>query len=155
MYFSRREEKEMFRRNLFEFLQSRNITNLKIPQIGGKELDLHELYNAVLKRGGAQNVTAKKLWKEIVDEFDLPKSCTSASFTLKNHYEKYLLIYEQKFFFGRSEDEMIKELGSARQKRSRPADSWRQNVNFNVNKKIQEFRFFEHVAHSVTTRVLL
>jgi hypothetical protein len=28
-----------------------------------------------------------------VDEFGLPSTCTSASFTLKNHYQKYLLGY--------------------------------------------------------------
>lgn len=95
---------------------------MKVPQIGGKELDLYELYQAVIRRGGAQKVSNNKMWKEIVNEFDLPPSCTSASFTLKNHYQKYLLAYEQKFYFGRSEDEMVKELGSVRQKRPRYED---------------------------------
>lgn len=39
-----------------------------------------------------------KLWREIVNEFQLPASCTSASFTLRQHYEKCLLEYERKFF---------------------------------------------------------
>lgn len=134
MYLSRQEEKEMFQKNLFQFLQERNKSNLKIPQIGGKELDLHELYHSVIKRGGAQNVTARKLWKEIVNEFDLPPSCTSASFTLKNHYEKYLLAYEQKFFFGRTEEEMIKELGSVRQKRAKPEKTWKSSISYSVRK---------------------
>ena len=93
----------------------RGIPNLKIPQIGGKELDLHALYTSVIRRGGAENVSRKKLWKEIVNEFDLPPSCTSASFTLKNHYQKYLLAYEQKFFFNKEEGEMVTELGNQRQ----------------------------------------
>lgn len=138
MFLARKDEKEMFQKNLFDFLASRNKGNLKVPQIGGKELDLHELYHAVVKRGGAQNVTVKKLWKEIVNEFDLPPSCTSASFTLKNHYEKYLLTYEQKFFFGRSDDDMIKELGSVRQKRSKPQKTWRENINYSVRKKFSK-----------------
>ena len=52
-----------------------------------------------------------------VNEFDLPPSCTSASFTLKNHYQKYLLAYEQKFYFGKTDSEMVIELGNQRQKR--------------------------------------
>lgn len=122
MYLSREEEKDRFKKNLFEFLGNRGVGNLKVPQIGGKELDLYELYQAVIRRGGAQKVSNNKMWKEIVNEFDLPPSCTSASFTLKNHYQKYLLTYEQKFYFGRSEDEMVKELGSVRQKRPRYED---------------------------------
>lgn len=118
MFTSKDEEKERFKNNLFNFLQSRGSTNLKVPQIGGKELDLFELYQSVIKRGGAQKVSNTKLWKEIVVEFDLPPSCTSASFTLKNHYQKYLLAYEQKFHFGKKEDEMIKELGNVRQRRT-------------------------------------
>lgn len=80
------KDRANFIKNLFDFLRARKVSNLKIPQIGGKELDLLALYTAVIKRGGAENVSNKKLWKEIVNEFDLPPSCTSASFTIKNHY---------------------------------------------------------------------
>ncbi len=118
MYSSKEDEKERFRKNLFAFLQSRGATNLKVPQIGGKELDLYRLYQSVVRRGGAQKVSDLKLWKEIVNEFDLPPSCTSASFTLKNHYQKYLLTYEQKCYFGKKEEDMLRELGNLRQRRS-------------------------------------
>lgn len=67
-------------------------------------MDLLKLYKSVCQRGGGQAVSNKKLWKEIVDEFGLPSSCTSASYTLKNHYQKYLLAYEQKYFFGKDDD---------------------------------------------------
>ena len=50
---------------------------MKIPQIGGKELDLLHLYKSVTKRGGAHVVSANKLWREVVNEFGLPSSCTS------------------------------------------------------------------------------
>jgi hypothetical protein len=60
--------------------------NIKIPQIGGRELDFYKLYKAVTTRGGAELVSNNKLWKEIVNEFGLPSTCTSASFTLRNHY---------------------------------------------------------------------
>ena len=93
-----------FRQMLREFWQSKGITQMKIPQIGGQELDLLKLYKSVCRRGGGQAVSNHKLWKEIVDEFGLPSSCTSASFTLKNHYQRYLLAYEQKFYFGKDDD---------------------------------------------------
>jgi ARID/BRIGHT DNA binding domain len=72
---------------------------------------LYELYQKVVNRGGSIKVTARKMWKDIVNEFNLPNSCTSASHTLKNHYEKYLLAYEQLFFFNKNEEELIKDLG--------------------------------------------
>ena len=77
-------------------------------------------------------MTAKKLWKDIVKEFGIPNTCTSASHILKNQYEKYLLIYEQKFFFRKPEGEIIKELGSARQKRS--SSNQDSGFNFTVRK---------------------
>lgn len=110
------EDRPTFMKELFEFLQARGIPNPKVPMIGGKELDLFILYNGVIARGGAENVSNNKLWKEIVNEFDLPASCTSASFTLKNHYQKYLLAFEQKFFFKKEDPEMLTELANQRKK---------------------------------------
>lgn len=48
---------------------------MKIPQIGGQELDLLKLYRSVCQRNGGQvkivfiikAVSNNKLWKEIVD----------------------------------------------------------------------------------------
>lgn len=68
-----------------------------MPSIGGKELDLCKLYKAVYVRGGSVQVSSRKLWKEIVNEFQIPSSCTSASFTLRNHYNRCLLAFENKF----------------------------------------------------------
>jgi len=108
------EEAKQFIRELFDFWAKRGVTNLKIPQIGGRELDLLHLYKAVCKRGGYQKVCNNKLWKEIVLEFGLPKTCTSASFTLRNHYQKYLLAYENKFYFGKEGDVNLDEIPGAR-----------------------------------------
>jgi len=65
----------------------------------------------VINKGGSIKVTENKQWKDIVNEFSLPNSCTSASHTLKNHYEKYLLRYEQIFFFNKKAEEVVKDLG--------------------------------------------
>ena len=56
------------------------------------------MFKAVLLRGGFHRVTNNKLWKEIVNQFEIPASCTSASFTLKNHYKRCLLMYERQFY---------------------------------------------------------
>ncbi len=72
--------------------------NFKVPSIGGRELDLCKFFKAVILRGGYQRVSSFKLWKEIVNEFEIPSSCTSASFTLRNHYNRCLLQYEMQFY---------------------------------------------------------
>ncbi len=69
--------------------------NFKVPSIGGRELDLCKFFKAVIIRGGYQRVSSFKLWKEIVNEFEIPPSCTSASFTLRNHYNRCLLQFER------------------------------------------------------------
>ena len=59
-----------------------------------------------------------KMWKEIVDEFGLPSTCTSASFTLKNHYQRYLLAYEQKYYFGKDDNAELPELVAGRMRKN-------------------------------------
>ena len=49
-------------------------------------LDLYELYNLVVARGGLVDVINKKLWQEIIKGLHLPSSITSAAFTLRTQY---------------------------------------------------------------------
>ena len=93
---------EEFNRSLRKFYESRNEA-LKVPQIGGSQLDLYILYKEVVSRGGFQQVSSNKLWKEVVSALALPSSCTSASYNLRQHYFKILYSYEQEFFFKKSE----------------------------------------------------
>ncbi|EFN71456.1 Protein dead ringer [Camponotus floridanus] len=58
-------------------------------------LDLYELYKLVVTRGGLVEVINKKLWQEIIKGLRLPASITSAAFTLRTQYMKYLYPYEQ------------------------------------------------------------
>ncbi len=46
-------------------------------------LDLYELFNLVIARGGLVEVINKKLWQEIIKGLGLPSSITSAAFTLR------------------------------------------------------------------------
>ena len=95
---------EEFKKKLMAFMNENGYDSFKVPQIAGRELDLYKLYTSVIRRGGYERVSTLKLWREIVNEFKLPDSCTSASFTLRTHYQKYLFAYEQKYFFGNTND---------------------------------------------------
>ena len=53
-------------------------------------LDLYELYNLVVARGGLVEVINKKQWQEIIKGLGLPSSITSAAFTLRTQYTKYM-----------------------------------------------------------------
>ena len=59
-------------------------------------LDLYELYNLVVARGGLVEVINKKQWQEIIKGLGLPSSITSAAFTLRTQYTKYLYPLECK-----------------------------------------------------------
>lgn len=92
-----REKSRLFKEELLKFNTLHGRENFKVPQIGGKELDLYRLYKEVLNRGGSILVSENKQWKEIVNALELPASCTSASFTLRNHYNRCLQAYESYF----------------------------------------------------------
>jgi len=89
-----REKSRLFKEELLKFNTLHGRENFKVPQIGGKELDLYKLYKEVINRGGSSLVSENKQWKEIVNALELPASCTSASFTLRNHYNRCLQSYE-------------------------------------------------------------
>ena len=79
-----------FKSQLIQFQRELGVENFKVPSIGGRGLDLCKLFKAVVERGGSQRVSNNKLWREIVNLFEIPPSCTSASFTLRNHFSKCL-----------------------------------------------------------------
>jgi len=89
-----RERSRIFKEELLKFNTLHGRENFKVPQIGGKELDLYKLFKEVIGRGGSHQVSENKQWKEIVNALELPATCTSASFTLRNHYSKCLHAYE-------------------------------------------------------------
>uniref|UniRef100_T1KE97 ARID domain-containing protein n=1 Tax=Tetranychus urticae TaxID=32264 RepID=T1KE97_TETUR len=57
-------------------------------------LDLFELYKLVVHHGGLVEVINKKIWREITKGLNLPSSITSAAFTLRSQYMKYLYPFE-------------------------------------------------------------
>ena len=93
-----REKSRLFKDELMKFNTLHGRENFKVPQIGGRELDLYNLFKEVISKGGSKVVSDNKYWKEIVNALDLPASCTSASFTLRNHYNRCLYSYEQYYY---------------------------------------------------------
>ena len=92
---SEEQKSRRFNEDLIKFYNLQGKDSFKHPIVSGKNLDLYKLYKEVIRLGGYQAVLENKLWKDVVTILDLPPSCTSASFTVKRHYKKYLLAYEQ------------------------------------------------------------
>ncbi|XP_038723572.1 high mobility group B protein 15-like [Tripterygium wilfordii] len=74
-------------------------TKFMIPIIGGKELDLHQLFVVVTSRGGIDKIIKEKRWKEVTATFNFPSTATNASFVLRKYYFSLLYHYEQIYFF--------------------------------------------------------
>ncbi|XP_034016344.1 LOW QUALITY PROTEIN: AT-rich interactive domain-containing protein 3A-like [Thalassophryne amazonica] len=64
------------------------------PIMAKQVLDLYMLYKLVTDKGGLVEVINKKIWREITKGLNLPTSITSAAFTLRTQYMKYLYPYE-------------------------------------------------------------
>uniref|UniRef100_A0A0D9VFW4 ARID domain-containing protein n=1 Tax=Leersia perrieri TaxID=77586 RepID=A0A0D9VFW4_9ORYZ len=110
-------------------------TKLKVPIIGGKDLDLHKLFKEVTSRGGLDKVKADNRWREIPASFNFPPTATNASFMLKKYYFSLLYHFEQLYLFEAqgSYQEIadsknnpsieMKDEGQASQKRKRASNS--------------------------------
>ncbi|KAK4425261.1 High mobility group B protein 15 [Sesamum alatum] len=74
-------------------------TKFMIPIVGGRDLDLHRLFEEVTSRGGIAKVVKDRKWKEVTAVFSFPSSATNASFILRKYYVSLLYHYEQIYFF--------------------------------------------------------
>ncbi|CAG5104843.1 Oidioi.mRNA.OKI2018_I69.chr1.g1595.t1.cds [Oikopleura dioica] len=66
----------------------------RVPVMAKQVLDLFSLYTLVVERGGLVEVIQRKIWREITKGLKLPNSITSAAFTLRTQYMKYLYPFE-------------------------------------------------------------
>ncbi|XP_037078650.1 protein dead ringer homolog, partial [Pollicipes pollicipes] len=83
-------KRKEFLDDLFRFMHNRGTPISRLPIMAKQVLDMYELYNLVVARGGLVEVINKKLWQEIIKGLKLPSSITSAAFTLRTQYMKYL-----------------------------------------------------------------
>ncbi|XP_031750900.1 AT-rich interactive domain-containing protein 3C isoform X2 [Xenopus tropicalis] len=87
-------KRKEFLDDLFSFMQKRGTPVNRIPIMAKQVLDLYSLYRLVTEKGGLVEVINKKIWREITKGLSLPTSITSAAFTLRTQYMKYLYPYE-------------------------------------------------------------
>ncbi|XP_033115313.1 protein dead ringer homolog [Anneissia japonica] len=87
-------DRKVFLDKLFIYMQKRGTPVNRIPIMAKQVLDLYELFKLVTSKGGLVEVINKKMWREITKGLNLPSSITSAAFTLRTQYMKYLYPYE-------------------------------------------------------------
>ncbi|CAJ1056430.1 AT-rich interactive domain-containing protein 3B-like [Xyrichtys novacula] len=87
-------QRKEFLDELFVFMQKRGTPVNRIPIMAKQVLDLYRLYKLVTEKGGLVEVINKKIWREITKGLNLPTSITSAAFTLRTQYMKYLYSFE-------------------------------------------------------------
>ncbi|KAM9816223.1 AT-rich interactive domain-containing protein 3B-like [Syngnathus typhle] len=87
-------QRKEFLDDLFIFMQKRGTPVNRIPIMAKQVLDLYKLYKLVTEKGGLVEVINKKIWREITRGLNLPTSITSAAFTLRTQYMKYLYPFE-------------------------------------------------------------
>eukprot|EP00794_Sanderia_malayensis_P010170 gene10170-11209_t len=87
-------ERKNFLDDYFEFMRKRGTPVNRIPIMAKQILDLYQLYRLVVQHGGLVQVIRNKQWSKITRGLNLPASITSAAFTLRTQYLKYLYTYE-------------------------------------------------------------
>uniref|UniRef100_A0AAY4B4A1 AT-rich interactive domain-containing protein 3 n=1 Tax=Denticeps clupeoides TaxID=299321 RepID=A0AAY4B4A1_9TELE len=109
--------------DLFTFMQKRGTPVNRIPIMAKQVLDLYMLYKLVTEKGGLVEVINKKIWREITKGLNLPTSITSAAFTLRTQYMKYLYPYECERKGLSSPSELQAAIDSNRREGRRPSYS--------------------------------
>uniref|UniRef100_A0A6I8N0W0 AT-rich interactive domain-containing protein 3 n=1 Tax=Ornithorhynchus anatinus TaxID=9258 RepID=A0A6I8N0W0_ORNAN len=87
-------KRKEFLDDLFGFMQKRGTPVNRIPIMAKQVLDLYALFRLVTAKGGLVEVINRKVWREVTKGLSLPTSITSAAFTLRTQYMKYLYPYE-------------------------------------------------------------
>ncbi|KAK8613491.1 hypothetical protein V6N13_101253 [Hibiscus sabdariffa] len=88
------EDQAAFVKEVEAFYKEKNL-EFKHPKFYKEDLNLLKLWRAVIKLGGYEQVTSCKLWRQVGESFNPPKTCTTVSWTFRIFYEKALLEYER------------------------------------------------------------
>ncbi|XP_031424607.1 AT-rich interactive domain-containing protein 3B isoform X2 [Clupea harengus] len=116
-------QRKEFLDDLFAFMQKRGTPVNRIPIMAKQVLDLYKLYKLVTEKGGLVEVINKKIWREITKGLNLPTSITSAAFTLRTQYMKYLYPFECERKGLSSPNELQAAIDSNRREGRRPSYS--------------------------------
>lgn len=93
-----------FDREVIAFLKGQGTPVVKMPSVDKKWLSFWSLFHgktlidlnlAVHEFGGSKYVTKARKWKQVAHKLLLPTTLTSASYTLRTFYSKYLVNFEQ------------------------------------------------------------
>ncbi|XP_069430043.1 AT-rich interactive domain-containing protein 3C isoform X2 [Ovis canadensis] len=87
-------KRKEFLDDLFSFMQKRGTPVNRVPIMAKQVLDLYALFRLVTAKGGLVEVINRKVWREVTRGLSLPTTITSAAFTLRTQYMKYLYPYE-------------------------------------------------------------
>ncbi|KAM4876794.1 AT-rich interactive domain-containing protein 3C isoform 1-T1 [Thomomys bottae] len=87
-------KRKEFLDDLFTFMQKRGTPVNRVPIMAKQVLDLYALFRLVTAKGGLVEVINRKVWREVTRGLSLPTTITSAAFTLRTQYMKYLYPYE-------------------------------------------------------------
>ncbi|KAM7259987.1 hypothetical protein ACFE04_008865 [Oxalis oulophora] len=78
-----------------ESFHRENALDYKPLKFYGEPLNCLKLWRSVIRLGGYDVVTGSKLWRNVGETFNPPKTCTTVSFTFRIFYEKVLLEFEK------------------------------------------------------------
>ncbi|KAL9312502.1 hypothetical protein ACSQ67_017954 [Phaseolus vulgaris] len=87
-------DRDTFMKEIENFYRERSL-EFKPPKFYGEPLNCLKLWRAVIRLGGYDVVTGSKLWRQVGESFNPPKTCTTVSWTFRIFYEKALLEYEK------------------------------------------------------------
>eukprot|EP00794_Sanderia_malayensis_P009977 gene9977-11000_t len=93
-YIDEDPERKEFLDDYFDFMRKRDSTVTRIPTMAKQPLDLFKLYRTVVSLGGLTEVVRNRHWSKVTRELNLPSSITSAAFTLRTQYLRFLYAYE-------------------------------------------------------------
>uniref|UniRef100_A0A1I8BTQ1 ARID domain-containing protein n=1 Tax=Meloidogyne hapla TaxID=6305 RepID=A0A1I8BTQ1_MELHA len=91
----KRLKANQFYENLRHFYRRKWGCSLRIPYANGKELDLYELYDAVVSLGGWQKVTNFDRWGEVLQKLSISENIQMAEHAVRIIYMQYLCKFEQ------------------------------------------------------------
>ncbi|CCD62467.1 ARID domain-containing protein [Caenorhabditis elegans] len=115
-------ERRGFFERLIEFCEHNGEPLTMVPQVSKQSIDLHRLYIGVRAKGGFQQVTKDKYWKNLCTEAnpDLAES-SAAGYQLRKHYQRHLLMLECRETGRNPEDEVAFADKMKRQRKREPA----------------------------------